>query len=285
MARQPVKTLDDSRPDSGDITKFPDDPDIRVELAESFREEVDGQKLSGVAGRVRSRRGAPLHPSSVSRYLGGKIAPTLSVARRLAAAFNKPLGEVVAGVSARHRRRTEEWTRRLLYARPFRERTYAFIEQFSNVLGYCHFGLPTDPQRKHRRVTRPDQDRAEYVYFEVRLEKPLADVAPTNFILSFKLFDRPLIFCDYGAVRIERERIRGEEIWTRRSHVEPLRPTAQSFWVQTWIDGKAVDFVVRSSLPFTVGSMIWRELLPAGPLVIIPFHPGGVHRCGPSSGA
>jgi transcriptional regulator with XRE-family HTH domain len=129
-----------------DVRKFPDDPDIQVDLADSFRQEVRTRKLSRMAKGVQSPRRGKLHPSSLSRYLQGKLAPTMTVARRLAAAFNKPLGEVVAGISARHRRRTEEWTRRLLYAKPFRERTYAFIEQFSNVLGYCHFGLPTDPE-------------------------------------------------------------------------------------------------------------------------------------------
>ena len=268
---------------SANVRKFPDDPDIRVDLAESFRQEVRTRKLSGMANGVQSPRGGKLHRSSLSRYLRGKLAPTMTVARRLAAAFNKPLGEVVAGISARHRRRTEEWTRRLLYAKPFRERTYAFIEQFSNVLGHCHFGLPTDPQRKHRRVTRPDQGRAEYAYFEVRPDRPLPDIAPTDFILSFKLFDRPVIFCDYGVIKIEGGRIVGEEVWTRRSHAEPVAPTAQTFWVQTWIDGKAVDFVVRSSEAFALGPMLWREQLPAGPLVVIPFHPGGVHRYAPEA--
>jgi len=70
--------------------------------------------------------------------------------------------------------------------------------------------------------------------------------------------------------------------WTRRSHTERVSPGASRIWVQTWIDGKATDFVVRSSRPFTLGPMVSAEELPGGPMVIIPFHPGGMHRHAPA---
>jgi hypothetical protein len=237
----------------------------------------------------------------------------------------------------------------MFYARPFRSRVFAFLEMFSNVLGYVHFGFPTDRERSWRRVVRPEHDRPEYAHFEIAIEEPLDETTPFDFILAYQLFEHPAVFIDYGRITVAKPKNRppcqveglspfipsrphplsgriegasafvdtplarsgnqtppdgvhgqpvagrvsdlstdqsveicGFELWTRRSHSELISPEASRIWVQTWIDGKATDFVVRSSRPFTLGPMLSAEELPAGPLVIIPFHPGGMHRHAPA---
>jgi hypothetical protein len=381
----------------------PDDPSIRVVLAEGFRRELGRERRARVASKVLSPGRSVLHPSSVSRYLRGRVSPTLLVARRLAAAAGRPLAEAVVAYSGRYGRPTQRWAMEMFFARPFRSRVFAFLEMFNNVLGYVHFGFPTDRERSWRRVVRPQHDRAEYAYFEIAIDEPLDQAAPFDFILAYQLFEHPAVFIDYGRISLASEHVdfpgrrastssaravddqvskdlsahprvlawredsgaltdltlsrafslrgRGEgegasrqagnahavaetpspqpsptrkrcvgegeiseltvglpataraelvegcvsrssadatvevsgfEIWTRRSHSERVSPGASRIWVQTWIDGKATDFVVRSSRPFTVGPMVAAEELPAGPLVIIPFHPGGMHRHAPA---
>jgi hypothetical protein len=355
----------------------PDDPSIRVVLAEGFRRELGRERRARVASKVLSPGRSVLHPSSVSRYLRGRVSPTLLVARRLAAAAGRPLAEAVVAYSRPYGRSTERWAKEMFYARPFRGRVFAFLEMFNNVLGYVHFGFPTDRERSWRRAVRPSHDRAEYAYFEIAIEGPLDQAVPFDFILAYQLFEHPAVFIDYGEITITMAKaancppyqggprgveapfdlplppslvrkgnpasagapmarrpsdddenkvpsparlpsvgegqgeggraagiletevhgqpvegcvsdpptdstveVSGFELWTRRSHTERVSPGVSHFWVQTWIDGKATDFVVRSSRPFTLGPMLSAEKLPAGPLVIIPFHPGGMHRYG-----
>ena len=387
---------------AGSRSRFPDDPSVRVDLAESFRRDLEGRGRAQVAEKVFSPGRSVLHPSSVSRYLRGRVSPTLLVARRLAAAAGRPLAEAVVAYSRPYGRSTERWAKEMFYARPFRGRVFAFLEMFNNVLGYVHFGFPADRERSWRRVLRPQHDRPEYAYFEITIDEPLDEAVPFDVILAYQLFDHPAVFIDYGRISLASEHVdfpgkrastssaravddqvskdlsahprvlawredsgaltdltlsrafslrgRGEgegasrqagnaravaetpspqpsptrkrcvgegeiseltvglrataraelvegcvsrssadatvevsgfEIWTRRSHTERVSPGASRIWVQTWIDGKATDFVVRSSRPFTVGPMVAAEELPAGPLVIIPFHPGGMHRHAP----
>lgn len=335
----------------GGRSRFPDDPSVRVDLAESFRRDLEGQGRAQVAEKVFSPgRDHVLHPSSVSRYLRGRVSPTLLVARRLAAAAGRPLAEAVVAYSGRYGRPTERWAKEMFYARPFRGRVFAFLEMFNNVLGYVHFGFPTDRERGWRRVVRPQHDRPEYAYFEIIIEEPPDQAVPFDFILAYQLFERPAVFIDYGRISLAKPtnrppdkacqgghpfdrppyqggprgvealldlplspslarredltpsgtvhgqpeghvsdastdstvEVSGFELWTRRSHSERTAPGASRIWVQTWIDGKATDFVVRSRHPFTLGPMISAEELPAGPLVIIPFHPGGMHRYAPA---
>jgi hypothetical protein len=141
--------------------KPPDDPSIRVVLAEGFRRELDQERRARVAKKVLSPGRGVLHSSSVSRYVAAKVFPTLIVARRLAAAAGRPLAEAVAGYSAGHGRSTQTWAKQLFYARPFRGLVFEFLDQFANVLGYVHFGFPSDPRRGYRRTVRPSHDRPD----------------------------------------------------------------------------------------------------------------------------
>jgi len=263
-------------------SKFPDDPSIRVELAESFRRDLGEQKQMSVAAAVDSprRKGSArrLDPSSVSRYVGGKISPTLMMARRLAAAAGRPLAEAVAGYSTRHARSTESWAKQLLYARDYRAKALALVDRFSIVLRHIHFGVVSDRKRQYRRVVRPAGDRAEYTYVEITLEKPLGHIAQAEIIISYRLLDRPPIFIDFGRIELTPELVSGFELWTRRSHVERVAPDTSRLCIQTWIDGLATDFVIRSQCPFTLGPMLWPEQLPDEPRVVVAFHPGGIHR-------
>jgi hypothetical protein len=268
---------------SAEVRKLPDDPDIRVDLAESFRQDVRGQKLARVAKRVRSPRGEQLHRSSLYRYVSGTLAPTLQVARRLAAAVGKPLGEVVGGLNKRHHVRTEAWTRHLLNAPAYRRRSFVLLDAFSIVLRHIHFGPPTDRSRQQRKSVSPSEGRVAFAYFEVRLASPV-ETEPVDFIVSFRAFERPEVYSDYGLITLTATEIRGVELWTRRSHQEKLTQPEANFWVQTWIDGGVTEFIVRSGRPFTLGPMIWREQLPQGRLVVVPFHPGGMHRYAPEEG-
>jgi hypothetical protein len=263
-------------------SKFPDDPSIRVDLAESFRRDLKQRRRVRVARKVLSPGRSVLHPSSVSRYIGGKVSPTLIVAKRLAAAVGKPVTEAVAGYSARYGRPTESWTKELLFARTFRRKVFEFLGQFANVLGYVHFGFPADPARGYRRVVRPQHERPEYGYFEVQIEEPVLKDAPVEFILSYLLFEHPPLFIDYGRIAVGVDEVSGFELWTRRSHREQVSPGVSRVWVQTWLDGKVTDFVVRSSCPFTLSRMLSAGELPDGPLTVIPFHPGGIHRHAPA---
>lgn len=272
----------------GARTRFPDDPGNRVELSEDFRHDLEQEKRSSVAAGVYSpRRRASaqrLDPSSVSRYISGKVSPTLTTARRLATAAGKPLAEAVAGFSERYARPTETWARQLLWARTYRGKAFDVLRSFNIVLRHIHFGIVSDFERQYRHQLRPDQDCADYRYFEVIFERPLAEIAPADMVVSYRLVDRPAVYVDYGRITITAEEVTGFELWTLRSHTQPMAPSATSFWIQTWIDGQATDFVVRSGRSFSVGPMVPAKELPAGLLTIIRFEPGGIHRYAATAG-
>jgi transcriptional regulator with XRE-family HTH domain len=266
-------------------SKFPDDPSIRVDLAEGFRRDLEQEKRISVAAAVHSPRrrvsAQRLNPSSVSRYVRGKVSPTLTMARRLATAAGRPLAEAVAGFSERHERSTASWAEQLLWARTYRRKAMELLESFSMVLRHIHFGVVSDRQRQYRHQLRPDRDCADYRYFEITFEQPVGEIAPADVVVSYRLVDRPPVFIDYGRITVTAEKVTGFELWTLRSHGQGISPGATSFWIQTWIDGKATDFVVRSSHPFSVGPMVLGEVIPAGPMAIIRFEPGGIHRHAP----
>ncbi len=267
-------------------SKFPDDPTIRVELAESFRQDLGQHRRAAVAKKVLSPGGERvLHRTSISRYIKGTVSPTLGVARRLAAAAGRPLAEAVAGYSARYGKSTERWTKEMFYARPFRTRVFAFLEMFGNVLPHVHFGFPTDAERRCRRVVNPKRDRMGWGYFEIACDEPLTESVPFDFIVSYQLFEKPPVFIDYGKITVTAEEVRGEEMWTRRAQKERLGTPNPRLCVQTWLDGKAVDFVLRSSRPFTLGPVLAADELPAGPLTVVRFEPGGIHRHAAPGGA
>jgi hypothetical protein len=283
MSQRPQKHRAGESHASDLSAKLPDDPEIRVDLTQTIRDELRGQKLAPIARRVRSPRGEQLHRSSLYRYVSGQLAPTLRIARRLAAAVGKPLGEVVGGLNARHHVPTAEWTRRLLRAPAYRRRYFAVLDAFGILLKHLHFGLPTDPKRLHRKSLSPSEGRVAFAYFEVRLESPV-EGEPVDFVISFRAFERPQVYSDYGLITLTDTEIRGVELWTRRSHREAVARPPASFWVQTWIDGAVTDFIVRSSRPFTLGPMVWQEQLPESSLVVVAFHPGGMHRYAPGGG-
>jgi hypothetical protein len=261
--------------------RFFDDPTLRVRLADGFREELRREKQAGIAASVHSPRAngssERLDPSSVSRYAAGKVAPTLRVARQMAQALGKPLMEAVAGFAPRHARPTPSWAELLLTSRTYRAQAVELIGMFSHVLRLVHLGVITDAERQHRAVVRPAEDVTGYRYFEIVLAEPITARTAADFMLSYLLFETPSVFVDYGRVTLRRAEIHGAELWTTRAYRQKLRVPVQRVWVQTWLDGKATDFVVRSNQPFTVGPMVTRRELPR-PRVVVPFRPCGIHQ-------
>lgn len=113
-------------------------------------------------------------------------------------------------------------------------------------------------------------------------------------VLSYRLFEKPVLFIDYARITIDaapnsRSAIRypqslcahAVEIWTRREHRIRLPRTARSFWIATWVDGKAIDFIARSRHPFRVSPIMLPEAdLPPNRRPMIRFQPGPIHRHG-----
>ncbi|MBI4518769.1 MAG: hypothetical protein HY699_23485 [Deltaproteobacteria bacterium] len=261
--------------------RFFDDPSLRVDLAESFRADLRQQKQASLAAKVRSPRARrsrdAVAPSSVSRYAAGKIAPTLRMARQLAAALGRPLVEAVAGFAPQHARPTPSWAQVLLTSRTYRAQAAELISMFSNVLNLIHLGVVADRERQHRRTVRPAEGTPGYRYFEIALASPVPPGSASEFLLSYQLFDAPPVFVDYARVQLTPREVRGVELWTNRSFRKRLSKPAARVWVQTWIDGKATDFVVRSSRPFTLSPFVSRQELPR-PRVVVPFRPCGIHQ-------
>jgi hypothetical protein len=262
--------------------KFPDDPDIRVELSENCRAELARRDPEEIARQMaKLRGGSRLHPTSITRYVQGKIAPKLSVARNLAKVLDWPLTEVVAGYSRRYGWPSLDWGRVLLYARTFRKRAVAFLEMFRDVIvPNTHFGFPNDRACGWRHQVRPARSDTGYACFEVILDEPVgAGRPPFDIVLSYCLFERPRVFIDFGRITVTPGEVSSVEVWTRRHDRAILADGARSFWVATWIDGKAVDFIVRSSKAFGVSPIMVPEAdLPPGPRAVVRFKPGPIHK-------
>lgn len=273
-----------SRPSSArSRPRYFDDPTLRVQLADGFREELRRQKQARVAASVHSSRPSrrSLDPSSVSRYAAGKIAPTLRVATQLARAMGKPLVEAVAGFAPQYARATPSWAEHLLSSRTYRAQALELIDMFSHVLGLIHLGVVTDPDRQYRAVIRPSAGTPGYGYFDIALGGSMEPERATDLVLSYLLFETPPVFVDFGHIAWDGSRVCGSELWTGRTSRKRLAPPADRIWVQAWIDGKAADFVVRSNLPFTLGPFVSRHDLPR-PRTLVPFRPCGIHRNAPA---
>lgn len=277
-----------SQPDSGGResnlrgrVKFPDDPDIRVELSENFRAALSQRDPTEIAEELAALPGGVrLHPSSIVRYAQGKIAPKLSVARKLAKVLDWPLTEVVAGYARRHGRPTLDWGRVLLYARTFRDRAADFLEMFrALIVPNTHFGFPNDRERGWRRQVRPRCDGFGYACFEVELDSAPSSDVPIELVVSYCLFERPRVFIDFGRITVSPGELRSVEIWTRRQARVDMSDGEKRFWVATWIDGKAVDFVIRCRWPFSVSpTMVPEAELPVGARSVVRFRPGPIHK-------
>lgn len=285
----PEGTIVDESPENPDQdtaqprgrVKFPDDPEIRVELSENFRAALTrrdpaeiAEKMAALSGGVR------LHPSSITRYAQGKTTPKLSVARKLAKVLEWPLTEAVSSYGKRYGWPMLDWGRMLLYARTFRKRAVAFLDMFRAIVApNTHFGFPNDRERGWRRQVRPARDETGYACFEIVLDDPVSASAPFDIVLSYCLFERPRLFIDFGKITVTRDRASSVEIWTRRHDWARLPEDARSFWVATWIDGKAVDFVLRSSRAFRVNAtMVSEAALAAEQRTIVRFKPGPIHK-------
>ncbi|MFI5366553.1 MAG: helix-turn-helix domain-containing protein [Candidatus Binatia bacterium] len=265
--------------------RLPDDPKLRVELAPGFRQELADEKRVSIAAAVESPRAKEprqrLDPSSVSRYARGRVAPTVRTARRLARALRTPLDEAVAGFTRSYARPTVDWAKQVLFTRRYRAQVMQVLEAFEIVLRHVHFGFVSDTKRRERRLTRPEGDCAAYRVMEVTFEQPLAELIGTDVILAYRLLNRPPVFIDYGDVCIEPERVVAHEYWTHRADAAPLVSGARTLRIKNWIDGRAVDFLVRSARAFAVSRMYEADesAVSDGPLVT--FCPGGIHRHAP----
>lgn len=266
--------------------KFPDDPKIRVELSEGFRRELSRVKQASVAAAVPSPRQGEsrerLDPSSVSRYVAGKVAPTLGIARRLAAAVGRPWPEAVAAYEGQQVPSGPGWGPRLLFARSYRRQALALIERFVNLLGWVHLGVVEDRARQYRRVVRPAADRAAYAFCEIWLEAAVPAGAHVDMVVAYRLLHRPPMFIDFGLLTVTADGVHALELWTGREDGAELWVGVRRFWIQTWVDALAPDFVLRAAVPFDAGPMCWQEELPedAGP--IVAFHPSGMHQHAPA---
>lgn len=270
----------------GGRVKFPDDPDIRVRLSDNFSAELGRYDPVEVAEKLAAG-GIRLHPSSITRYREGKIAPKLSVARKMAMALNWPLDEAVAGYGDRYARPSLDWGRALLYARGkgFRENARAFFEMFRTiVIRNTHLGFPNDGERRWRQHLRSGRDDIGYACFEIVFNEPVSAGTSVDLIISYCLFEKPRVFSDYGKMIVTSDEVRSIELWTHRSDRACLTASARSFWVATWIDGKAIDFIVRSSRPFAATEMVLEKVLPPEPRAMVRFKPGPIHKYGLAEG-
>lgn len=84
-----------------------------------------------------------------------------------------------------------------------------------------------------------------------------------------------------GDVWIEPERVVAHEFWTHRGDAAPLVAGARAVRIKTWLDGHAVDFLVRSARPFTVSRMCEVDESAVGDGPLVTFRPGGIHRHAP----
>ncbi len=263
----------------GRRVKFPDDPDIRVRLSEDFRAALEQRDPEEIARRLAENGAARLHPSSIKRYAQGRIAPRLRVARKLAKLLDWPLTEAVVGYSERHARPTLDWGRVLLYARHFRQRALTFLEMFrAIVVANTHFGFPNDAVRGFRHQVRPPGNGYGYACFEVVLDEAIHE-GSVDLVISYCLFEQPRLFIDFGTITVTPSEVVLHEIWTNRGDRADRTLGEQSFWIATWVDGKAVDFVLRSATPFSVSDgMLWEKTLPPGPRTLIRFKAGPIHK-------
>ncbi|HXQ23036.1 MAG TPA: helix-turn-helix transcriptional regulator [Candidatus Acidoferrales bacterium] len=266
--------------------RLPDDPKLRVELAPGFRQELADEKRVSIAAAVESPRAKEprqrLDPSSVSRYARGRVAPTVRTARRLASALRTPLDEAVVGFSRGYARPTVAWLKQVLYTRRYRTQVMQVLEAFEIVLRHVHFGFVSDTERPERHLTRPEADCAAYRVMELTFEQPLSALIGTDVILAYRLLNRPPVFIDYGDVHIQPERVVAHEFWTHRADAAPLASGARTVRIKTWIDGRAVDFLVRSARRFTVSRMCEADELAVGDGPLVTFRPSGIHRHAPA---